>query len=66
MNVPFLDLKSQYHSIAEEIEIALRQVLNSAAFSGGPFVERFEEQFATFSQCKYAIGVGSGTEALWL
>ena len=66
MNVPFLDLKSQYQSISNEIEIALRQVLNATAFSGGPFVERFEEQFAWFCQCKYAIGVGSGTEALWL
>ena len=66
MNVPFLDLKTQYQSISEEIEIALRQVLNATAFSGGPFVERFEEQFATFCQCKHAIGVGSGTEALWL
>ncbi|RQW77912.1 MAG: DegT/DnrJ/EryC1/StrS family aminotransferase [Geobacter sp.] len=66
MNVPFLDLKMQYQSISEEIDIVLRQVLNATAFSGGPFVERFEEQFATFSQCKHAIGVGSGTEALWL
>jgi len=56
----------QYQSISEEIDIVLRQVLNATAFSGGPFVERFEEQFATFSQCKHAIGVGSGTEALWL
>ena len=66
MNVPFLDLKMQYQSISEEIELALREVLNATAFSGGPFVERFEEQFATFCQCKHAIGVGSGTEALWL
>ena len=66
MNVPFLDLKSQYQSISDEIEIALRQVLNATAFSGGPFVERFEEQFAWFCQSKFAIGVGSGTEALWL
>ncbi len=66
MNVPFLDLKAQYHSISEEIDDALRQVLGATAFSGGPFVTRFEEQFAAFCQSKYAIGVGSGTEALWL
>ncbi|WP_243373445.1 DegT/DnrJ/EryC1/StrS family aminotransferase [Geotalea sp. SG265] len=66
MNVPFLDLKSQYQSISEEIETAIRHVLNATAFSGGPFVERFEDQFAAFSQCRHAIGVGSGTEAIWL
>ncbi len=66
MNVPFLDLKSQYQSISEEIETALRQVLNATAFSGGPFVDRFEAQFASFCQSSHAIGVGSGTEALWL
>lgn len=66
MKIPFLDLKSQYQSISEEIDIELRNVLNACAFSGGPFVERFEEQFASFCQCSHAIGVGSGTEALWL
>jgi dTDP-4-amino-4,6-dideoxygalactose transaminase len=66
MKVPFLDLKAQYHSISEEIDIALHQVIGTTAFSGGPFVTRFEEQFAEFCQCKYAVGVGSGTEALWL
>src|SRR5512146_2957669 len=66
MKVPFLDLKAQYHSISEEVDIALHQVIGATAFSGGPFVTRFEEQFAEFCQCKYALGVGSGTEALWL
>jgi dTDP-4-amino-4,6-dideoxygalactose transaminase len=66
MKVPFLDLKSQYQSISEEIDTAMRQVMHAAAFSGGPFVERFETQFAAFCQCSHAIGVGSGTEALWL
>jgi dTDP-4-amino-4,6-dideoxygalactose transaminase len=66
MNVPFLDLKVQYQSISDEIGEALRQVLESAAFSGGQFVTGFEEDFALFCRAQYAIGVGSGTEALWL
>lgn len=66
MKVPFLDLKAQYQSISEEIDNAMRQVVNACAFSGGPFVERFEEDFALFCRCKYAIGVGSGTDALYL
>ena len=66
MRVPFLDLKAQYESIKDEISDAIQQVLNSCAFAGGPFVEEFEKKFAEFCQCEYAIGVGSGTEALWL
>ena len=66
MKVPFLDLKAQYESIKEEIHSAIQTVLDSSAFAGGPFVEKFEEEFATYCQAKYCVGVGSGTEALWL
>lgn len=66
MNVPFLDLKAQYASIQAEIQDAIQGVLNQAAFAGGPFVASFERQFAAFCGREHAIGVGSGTEALWL
>ncbi len=66
MNVPFLDLKAQYGSLNGEISEAFQKVMDATAFSGGPFVDRFEEQFANFCGSRYAIGVGSGTEALWL
>jgi dTDP-4-amino-4,6-dideoxygalactose transaminase len=66
MKVPFLDLKAQYESIKDEINDAIQKVLDSCAFAGGPFVEEFEKNFAAFCQCKHAIGVGSGTEALWM
>jgi len=66
MRVPFLDLKAQYESIKDEINGAIQQVLDSCAFAGGPFVKEFEENFAKFCQCEYAVGVGSGTEALWM
>ena len=66
MKVPFLDLKAQYESIKSEIDHAIQQVLDSCAFAGGPFVQMFEKQFAEFCRCEYCIGVGSGTEALWL
>ena len=66
MRVPFLDLKAQYLSIRDEIAAALQQVLDKTAFAGGPFVERFEKDYASFCKCEFAIGVGSGTTALWL
>src|SRR5580704_8441799 len=66
MKVPFLDLKSHHAPMLDEINGAIREVIDSAAFAGGPFVARFEEEFAHYCDAKYAIGVGSGTEALWL
>ena len=66
MNIPFLDLKAQYSTISHEVNEAMQQVINACAFSGGKYVAQFEEQFASFCNCSSSIGVGSGTEALWL
>lgn len=66
MKVPFLDLKAQYDSIKTEIDSAIQAVLDSCAFAGGPFVEQFEKEWAAFCGVKHAIGVGNGTDALWL
>jgi dTDP-4-amino-4,6-dideoxygalactose transaminase len=66
MNVPFLDLKAQYLSIKDEIQAALNKVLDQTAFAGGPFVAQFEKEFAEFCQVDHCVGVGSGTDALWL
>ena len=66
MKVPFLDLKAQYTAIKNEIDEAIAQVIDTCAFAGGPFVEKFEYEFAQLCNCEHAIGVGSGTEALWL
>lgn len=66
MNVQFVDLKAQYLSIRDEILEAIQAVMGSTAFAGGPFVEQFEKEFAEFCRSPHAIGVGSGTEALWL
>jgi dTDP-4-amino-4,6-dideoxygalactose transaminase len=66
MKVPFLDLKAQYASIKDEIATALQEVLDNTAFAGGPFVQQFEKEFASFCQCEFAIGVSSGTAALWM
>lgn len=45
---------------------AFRQVTEASAFAGGPFVARFEAEFAAFCGSAHALGVGSGTDALWL
>src|SRR5213594_3279478 len=66
MKVPFLDLKAHHAPLIDEFDGAIRKVIESSAFAGGPFVERFEQEFAAYCGSKYAIGVGNGTDALWL
>jgi len=66
MQVPFLDLKAHHEPMRAELESAIREVLDSSAFAGGPFVAKFEQDFAAFCGTSHAIGVGNGTDALWL
>ena len=66
MNIPFVDLKSQYASIRNEIDSAIKDVIKTSAFIGGPFVKRFEDDFARFCDTKYCVGVGNGTDAILL
>jgi dTDP-4-amino-4,6-dideoxygalactose transaminase len=66
MKVPFLDLKAHHAPFIEEFDRAIREVIESSAFAGGPFVEKFEEEFAAFCGSSYAIAVGNGTDGLWL
>ncbi|MGA1825061.1 MAG: DegT/DnrJ/EryC1/StrS family aminotransferase [bacterium] len=66
MNVPFVDLKKQYESIKDEIDKAITKVISKTAFIGGPFVKSFEKAFAAFCNVKYCIGVGNGTDALFI
>lgn len=61
-----LDLKGQHQQIKEEVFEAFEKVYENTAFSGGTFVEEFENNFATFCQTKYAVGVNNGTSALHL
>lgn len=66
MEIPFVDLKSQYLSIKEEIDAAIASVIERTAFIGGPFLEEFEKSFAGFCRAEHCIGVGNGTDAIFL
>src|SRR4030095_9199588 len=66
MKVPFLDLNAHHASMIDKFDGAIREVIESSAFAGGPFVESFEREFAAYCDSSYAIGVGNGTDALWL
>jgi dTDP-4-amino-4,6-dideoxygalactose transaminase len=64
--IPCLDLKRQHASVRNEIFSAFEEVYAQTAFSGGPWVERFEKEFAAFTGTPYAVGVNNGTTALHL
>lgn len=64
MSVPFLDLQAQYRTIRDEVEAAIRRVVESQRFILGPEVGAFEEEVATYCDAKHAVGVSSGTDAL--
>jgi dTDP-4-amino-4,6-dideoxygalactose transaminase len=66
VNIPLVDLKSQYQSIRTEVNAALQSVLDDACFILGPPVARFEEDFAEFCGTPHCVGVASGTDALQL
>lgn len=66
MPVPFLDLKAHHAPLRDELAAAIQEVVDAAAFAGGPYTSRFEADFAGFCESPHAVGVGSGTDALWL
>ena len=66
MNIPFVDLKTQYAVIKDEIDSAIADVISNTAFIGGPAAVTFEKAFAEFCNAEHCIGVGNGTDALFI
>jgi len=64
--VPFVDLRAQYHTLEAEVSLAMSKVLQQTDFILGRDVAQFEEEFAAYCETRYAIGVDSGTSALEL
>ena len=62
--IPFVDLSAQYLSIKEEIDQVISRVFKRGIFILGEELACFEKEFALYCGAKYAIGVGSGTDAL--
>lgn len=65
-NIPCLDIKKQYLTIKDEVIQIAEDVFEKTAFSGGPFVEKFEDNFAKYCNTTFAIGCNNGTTALHL
>ncbi len=64
--IPFGELKSQFKDIEAEVRAAIDDVLESAWYVFGKHCAAFEEEFAAYVGTRYAVGVGSGTEAIHL
>ena len=66
INIPMVDLKAQYRSLKNEIDGALGEILESGHFILGPNVNAFEREIAAYNNTKFAVGVASGTDAIYL
>ena len=66
LQVPFLDLKAQHEPLKAELLAVIAEVIDRSAFAGGPYVAKFETEFAEFCRTAQAVAVGNGTDALWL
>jgi dTDP-4-amino-4,6-dideoxygalactose transaminase len=64
MQVPLLDLKSQYKSLKKELDEAVIRIAESQYFILGPELEKMEKNLCEYLQCEYSVGISSGTDAL--
>jgi len=64
--IPFVDLKTQYQSIKDDVQKEVNKVFEQTNFILGKQVADFEQRFAEFCDSKYCVGVASGTDALHL
>jgi dTDP-4-amino-4,6-dideoxygalactose transaminase len=64
--LPLVDLHAQYASIKEEVDAAMRAVVETCAFVGGPAVRDFETAFAAFCECPHVVSCANGTDAIYV
>ena len=65
-NIPLVGLFDQYQTIKSEIDAAIENIITKSAFIGGEEVRLFEKEFAAFCEARACVGVGNGTDALYL
>jgi dTDP-4-amino-4,6-dideoxygalactose transaminase len=66
MEVPFMDLKRQYELIKDDVDLAIKKTFDSCAFVAGERVKELEQNFAAFCGVKHAVGISSGTSAIYV
>jgi len=66
MKIPFLDLSQQYKAIRKDVGSRLSETMKRSDYILGQEEKLFESEFAGFCESKFAVGVNSGTDALFL
>ena len=66
MKIPLINLAAQYESVKGELDEAVQRVMASGMYVQGEEVERFEEEFADYTETPYAVACSSGTSAIKL
>jgi len=66
MNIPFVDLKSQYANMKGEIDSAIKNVVEETAFIRGKYVDNFEKAYVSEYGVKHCISVGNGTDGIYI
>jgi dTDP-4-amino-4,6-dideoxygalactose transaminase len=66
MNVPFVDLKKQYLTIKNEVDVAIQGVINETAFISGNYAKIFEDNFADMYGVENCISCANGTDAIYI
>ncbi|WP_147819499.1 DegT/DnrJ/EryC1/StrS family aminotransferase [Salidesulfovibrio onnuriiensis] len=66
MKIPFTDLNAQYAALEEDLQKAMARVIADKAFIRGPYTEKFETEFAEYCGARHCVGVGNGTDAIYL
>ena len=64
--IPLVDLKAQYDSVRNEMDVAIQCVITHSAFIGGEELQQLEIEFAVYCEAKACVGVANGTDVLSL
>lgn len=64
--IEMCDLRTQYTRLQQDINLSIKRVLSSGQYIRGDEVNAFEHEIAEYQQCRHAIGVGNGTDALMI
>jgi dTDP-4-amino-4,6-dideoxygalactose transaminase len=66
VTIPLVDLTSAYNELRSDIDAAVSGVMASGWYVGGPELQAFEQDYATYCHAAHCVGVASGLDALHL
>ncbi len=66
MEIPLMDIQAQYLSVQDEIDSTVQKIIHAAQFVGGEEKDLFEKEFCAAFGVQHTIGVGNGTDAIFL